>query len=146
MNDITQKCGFSRNIERRTHVDPDSKVHGAHMGPTGPRWAPCWPHELCYLRRSGTRWFECCQQIRLLAAIKLPVLCHVSIHYAPTAPVARWSPFHERCTCPWLYQLAARQDRFPATPLKTFELVIDINWYAWITGQSLFLKFSTPYC
>ena len=22
--------------------------HGAHMGPTGPRWAPCWPHELCY--------------------------------------------------------------------------------------------------
>ena len=22
-------------------------------GPTGPRWAPCWPHELCYLR--------CCQ-------------------------------------------------------------------------------------
>ena len=27
----------------------DSKVHGAHLGPTGPRWAPCWPHELCYL-------------------------------------------------------------------------------------------------
>ena len=35
-----------------THVSdmfPDSKVHGAHLGPTGPRWAPCWPHELCYL-------------------------------------------------------------------------------------------------
>ena len=32
---------------------PDSKVHGAnkgaHLGPTGPRWAPCWPHGLCYL-------------------------------------------------------------------------------------------------
>ena len=27
---------------------PDSKVHGAYMGPTGPRWAPCWPHEPCY--------------------------------------------------------------------------------------------------
>ena len=27
----------------------DSKVHGANMGPTGPRWSPCWPHELCYL-------------------------------------------------------------------------------------------------
>ena len=25
--------------------------HGAHLGPTGPRWAPCWPHELCYLGR-----------------------------------------------------------------------------------------------
>ena len=22
------------------------------MGPTGPRWPPCWPHELCY-RRQG---------------------------------------------------------------------------------------------
>ena len=22
---------------------------GAHLGPTGPRWDPCWPHELCYL-------------------------------------------------------------------------------------------------
>ena len=21
----------------------------AHLGPTGPRWAPCWPHDLCYL-------------------------------------------------------------------------------------------------
>ena len=20
--------------------------HGAHLGPPGPRWAPCWPHEL----------------------------------------------------------------------------------------------------
>ena len=28
--------------------NPDSRVHGAHLGPTGPRWAPCWPHELCY--------------------------------------------------------------------------------------------------
>ena len=24
--------------------------HGAHLGPVGPRCAPCWPHELCYLR------------------------------------------------------------------------------------------------
>ena len=23
--------------------------HGVHLGPTGPRWAPCWPHKLCYL-------------------------------------------------------------------------------------------------
>ena len=23
--------------------------HGAHLGPTGPMWAPCWPHEPCYL-------------------------------------------------------------------------------------------------
>ena len=23
--------------------------HGAHLGPTGPRWTPYWPHKLCYL-------------------------------------------------------------------------------------------------
>ena len=28
---------------------PDSKVNGAKMGPIWGRWAPCWPHELCYL-------------------------------------------------------------------------------------------------
>ena len=22
--------------------------YGAHLGPVGPRWAPYWPHELCY--------------------------------------------------------------------------------------------------
>ena len=22
--------------------------HGAHLGPVGPIWAPCWPHEPCY--------------------------------------------------------------------------------------------------
>ena len=31
-------------------LHPDSKVHGANMGPIwGPRWAPCWPHKFCYL-------------------------------------------------------------------------------------------------
>ena len=27
---------------------PDSKNHGAHLGPVGPSWAPCWPHKPCY--------------------------------------------------------------------------------------------------
>ena len=34
---------------------PDSKFYGAHLGPTEPRWAPCWPHEPCYL---GLFWKE----------------------------------------------------------------------------------------
>ena len=37
---------------------PDTKVHGgqhgAHLGPVGPRWAPCWPHEPCY--QGGSTW------------------------------------------------------------------------------------------
>ena len=27
--------------------------HGAHLWPTGLKWDPCWPHELCY---PGRRW------------------------------------------------------------------------------------------
>ena len=37
-----------------THLHPSYQgswgQHGARLGPTGTRWAPCWPHELCYLR------------------------------------------------------------------------------------------------
>ena len=29
--------------------------HGAHLGPIGPRWAPCWPHDLCCLGCLNTR-------------------------------------------------------------------------------------------
>ena len=25
--------------------------HGDHLGPVGPRWAPCWPHKPCYKGR-----------------------------------------------------------------------------------------------
>ena len=36
--------------------------HGAHLGPAGPRWAPCWPHEPCYrgcvTKGSGGWWFS----------------------------------------------------------------------------------------
>ena len=30
--------------------------HGVHLGPVGPRWAPCWPHEPCYQGDSAHRW------------------------------------------------------------------------------------------
>ena len=38
-------------------INPDSKVHRAnmvaHLGPVGPRWAPCGPHEPCYQGGEG---------------------------------------------------------------------------------------------
>ena len=40
------KCFYSLCYSLRL---PESNEHGAHLGPTGPRWAPCWPHEPCYL-------------------------------------------------------------------------------------------------
>ena len=62
---------YSRTKQSIFQTSPDGKVHGAkmgpsgadrtqvgpmlapltwaHLGPTGPRWAQCWLHELCYL-------------------------------------------------------------------------------------------------
>ena len=31
--------------------------HGAHLGPTGPRWVPCWPHEPSYLGLWNSPWW-----------------------------------------------------------------------------------------
>ena len=48
---------------------PDSKVHGAHMGTTGPRWAPRWPHEPCYqgllsvLSSQRQPWYSDCNAL-----------------------------------------------------------------------------------
>ena len=31
-----------------SHITNSLGQHGAHLGPVGPRWAPCWPHKPCY--------------------------------------------------------------------------------------------------
>ena len=35
-------------LERYPRYQGSLGLHGAHLGPTGPRWAPCWPNEPCY--------------------------------------------------------------------------------------------------
>ena len=45
----------------------------AHLGPTGPMWVPCWPHELCYMG-SQMCWF------------------HVAGQYIQLTLITMWSP------------------------------------------------------
>ena len=35
--------------QRLSYPDSSWDQRGAHLGPPGPRWAPCWPQEPCYL-------------------------------------------------------------------------------------------------
>ena len=54
--------------------------HGAHMGPTGPRWAPCWPHELCYLGIPFSQYVTCIRNSSFKSAMKTiyktdPIIC-----------------------------------------------------------------------
>ena len=48
-NEIKSTCKDPRS---KNTIPPRSQSswgqHGAHLGPVGPRWAPCWPHEPCY--------------------------------------------------------------------------------------------------
>ena len=43
--------------------------HGAHLGPTGPRWTPCWPHELCYLRINTSNHFGTPKAVNMMTKL-----------------------------------------------------------------------------
>ena len=35
-------------VDKNPRLHDSWGLHVAHLGPTRPRWAPCWSHELCY--------------------------------------------------------------------------------------------------
>ena len=37
-----------KSIDITTQIAKFMGQHWVHLGPVGPRWAPCWPHEPCY--------------------------------------------------------------------------------------------------
>ena len=47
--DYSPGCDSNVYFSSTTLIARFMGQHGAHLGPIGPRWAPCWPHELCYL-------------------------------------------------------------------------------------------------
>ena len=59
---------------------PDSKVYGNHLGPRGPRWAPCWPHELCYLGYHSQSFFYWSQHFHFLSENWCPTLSGCQLH------------------------------------------------------------------
>ena len=72
---------------------PDSKVHGAHLEPTGSRWAPCWPHELCYLGGAENRIIE---RTRSVPWMMMPWLLVLPGHQQPWYQLDKWVlTFHE---------------------------------------------------
>ena len=68
--------------------------HGSHLGPVGPRWAPCWPHDPCYQGSQALlRWplvpalFDCCYGISKLLYLLLFLRCNYSPMYITSAVV-----------------------------------------------------------
>ena len=60
---------------------PDSKVHGAHLGLTGPRWAPWWPHDCRYLGGAGNGLFWS-NWVNIIAVYCVMEYCNF-LHYWP---------------------------------------------------------------
>ena len=56
--------------------------HGAHLGTTGPRWAPCWPHEPCSLGMFNTL-------IRLIQQI---IIVHLKSWLCTNNVLGHWYP------------------------------------------------------
>ena len=64
----------------RKEYHPENKIHGAkhgaHLGPFGTRWDPCWPHEPCYQGISGCSRYA-----------RAPRPWHITVYYQPTCHV-----------------------------------------------------------
>ena len=58
-----------------------------HLGPTGPRWAPCWPHEIYYLGKDTPFYYFMlnCYQIKIIRSI---VYCH---YYSISKIAVAWN-------------------------------------------------------
>ena len=48
---------WKANTTNIVPFSPDSKIHGANMGPPGSCRPPCWPHELYYWGSYVRLWF-----------------------------------------------------------------------------------------
>ena len=56
--------------------------HGAHLGSVGPRWAPCWPPEPCYLgwnHLTPCMLLKSLRSVKAISAIQTPILWHQHI-------------------------------------------------------------------
>ena len=63
------------------------------MGPTGPRWAPCWPHDLCYLGTDGVcLCYTTYVSLSLVIAVKHEIVFDNGNQY--------WSNYMTSCFAP----------------------------------------------
>ena len=50
-----EKMAWNHGNRQATRWQSSWGQHVAHLGPVGPRWAPCWPREPCYQGRHPNR-------------------------------------------------------------------------------------------
>ena len=58
--------------------------HLAHLGPTGPRWAPRRPHELCYLGRFDMDYMHYVKKLFIRYKMLIVNILHLKVYYCRT--------------------------------------------------------------
>ena len=105
----------------------------AHLGPTGPRWAPCWPHEFCYLGICSQNYIKLSLMTCNQGLLHGPLTRYVKLQvahapgmpgtFSPTADFKwnRWLAIPACITArAWRTCRDACRDRSPAVTGKTF--------------------------
>ena len=67
-------------------IGPTWGPYGAHLGPTGPRWAPCWPHELWYLGYHAQKFFYWSLHFHFLSEDWCPTLSGCQLQACVLSP------------------------------------------------------------
>ena len=107
--------------------------HGAHLGT---RWAPCWPHELCYLGLHLLRWLTMYQFYNMFGAPKhhyefmeCIVLCNDPSFLITLTVFAE----HHK---PWLFPTCTlKYSEFTKT-LHLMTRVFCVFWFQWYIIQT----------
>ena len=123
--------------------------HGAHLGPTGPRWAPCWPHEPCCLGcvpevgfKGRDKWLHPTVSVECTCNyLSLPLVpaygTHGLIYYKLSLlsqEVTRCStpPWKQTCS-PWSHQL---WQRFGQILVHCFNAWWPADWNPQVTKRA----------
>ena len=70
--------------------------NGAHLGPTAPRWAPCWPHELCSLGRTESHALKVDSLLKKCCVCEMMYIFDnkLGLHWFRLRKIAYYEPSH----------------------------------------------------
>ena len=104
--------------------------HGAHLGPVGPRWAPCLPHEPCYqglhLVQEDPTMLHILRQLLLYKTGKqLCISCVITVSLSCVAFWVKWCLVYVNSMI--IVAICLRRDCPPVTVAPSHFLVMTLR-------------------
>ena len=114
-----------------TQIAKFRSQRGTHLGPVGPRWAPCGPHELCYQGRPGRGKMDCFwkakKQRRSMINLKYPQVDDIVLIILQWLKMGNKVPFvNVSVTTTFLASI-----RMPGRPLQPHSYLACVTYQIW---------------